>query len=151
MLRNPLLAGTAPQLWDKVEENHPRDGSAPPAALGGERGVALRTRGCDTAAAGSDFEQEQVFIPFNLFWQPVPAPAFKCRNCGQLQRVCLLPMKEELERSSFFFYVTQGCHLLKVKASGSKLFGFPDKSCMNTTPLIKPVDSSPNGPLLFSP
>lgn len=125
----PCLAGPAPQLGDKEVENHPRNGSVPPAVLGGGRGVALRTQGCDTAAAVSDFEQEHIFIPFDFFWQAVPAPSFKCRNCGQLQRVCLLPIKAALERSSFFFYVTQGCHLLKMKASGSKLFGFPDKSC----------------------
>lgn len=67
---------------------------------------------------------------------------------------CLSPAYEGStgeKQGSFFFYVTQGCHFFQMKASGSKLFGFPDKSCTNTTPLIKPVDSSHNAPLFFSP
>lgn len=126
LVAEKCLAGPATQLWDKEVENHPRNGSVPPTLLGGGRAVALRTQGCDTATAVSDFEQEHIFIPFNFFWQAVPAPDFTCRNCGQLQRVCLLPIKEALgEKFILFFYVTQGCHLLQMKASGSNLFGFP--------------------------
>lgn len=101
-LRNPLLSRHSSSAVGQRVENHPRNGSAPPALL--EENLVQDTRMSHSKhsprlGAGTHF------ITFNFFCQAVPAPSFKCRNCGQLQRVCLLPIKEALERSrahSFF-------------------------------------------------